>query len=286
MASQEAVLKSAKSSPAGSKPNVQWLDLVQLTPSQVTVNLGLSVPWLAASLWAAQNDWYLLAIPCSAAFFLTALRQAHDTYHASIGVPQRWLDLVLLVLTMGMLCSTHAIRHTHLVHHNSPLAEGDEEGAWARQSARRALALGLLFSIRTHGQALRTGSARTRRWVSAELMLMAGVWAAAVLTEHPWLRYHVAAMLVANSLVGFFAVWSVHHDCDASGVFARTERRAWANWLTVNLLHHIEHHLFPAVPSNHLPELARRLDKAAPQWTSEAVLGPAPVHLQAAHTSQ
>ncbi|MEO7885640.1 MAG: hypothetical protein ABIR76_02700, partial [Polaromonas sp.] len=154
---------------------VRWEDLVSLRPGQVALNLGLSAPWLAGSLWAAQHDLYWLAMPLSAAFFLTALRQAHDSYHASIGVPRRWLDAVLLALTFTMLCSTHAIRHTHLVHHRDPLGDGDEEGGWARQPGWRALALGVLFSIRTHAQALRTGSPRTRRWVGAELTLIAAV---------------------------------------------------------------------------------------------------------------
>jgi fatty acid desaturase len=252
---------------------VRWEDLVPLRPSQVALNLSLSAPWLAASLWAAQHDHYLLAMPLSAAFFLTALRQAHDTYHASIGVPRKWLNAVLLALTFTMLCSTHAIRHTHLVHHRNPLGDGDEEGGWARQPGWRALALGVLFSIRTHAQALRTGSLRTRRWVYAELALIAAVCTAAALTEQAWLRYHVVAMIGSNMLVGFFAVWSVHHGCDAKGVFARTERRTWINWLTVHLLYHVEHHLYPAVPANHLPQLANRLDAAAPKWTAVRVLG-------------
>jgi fatty acid desaturase len=260
---------------AGARPRpapVRWEDLVTLRPHQVALNLGLSAPWLAGSLWAAQQDLYWLAMPLSAAFFLTALRQAHDSYHASIGVPRRWLDAVLLMLTLGMLCSTHAIRHTHLVHHRDPLGNGDEEGGWARQPAWRALLLGPLFSLRTHAQALRTGCARTRRWVWAELLLIASVWLAAIAVEQAWLRYHVVAMMGSNALIGFFAVWSVHHGCDAKGVFARTERRTWVNWLTVNLLYHVEHHLYPAVPANHLPVLASRLDAADPQWTQIRVL--------------
>jgi fatty acid desaturase len=256
-------------------PHVQWEDLVPLRRREIALNLGLSAPWLAASLWAAQRDLYLVAMPCSAAFFLTALRQAHDSYHASIGVPRKWLDAVLLMLTLAMLCATHAIRHTHLVHHRNPLGSGDEEGGWARQPAWRALALGPLFSIRTHGQALRTGSRRTRLWVCVELALIAAVWLAAVVIDQAWLRYHVVAMIGSNALVGFFAVWSVHHGCDAQGVFARTERRPWLNRLTVNLLYHVEHHLYPAVPANHLPILASRLDEAAPEWTGVRVLGPA-----------
>ncbi|MGO1375856.1 MAG: fatty acid desaturase, partial [Psychrobacter sp.] len=41
---------------------------------------------------------------------------------------------------------------------------------------------------------------------------------------------------------------------------------------TFNLLYHIEHHLFPAVPTNHLPILAKRLDTSAPQWTQQPVI--------------
>lgn len=41
----------------------------------------------------------------------------------------------------------------------------------------------------------------------------------------------MAAMIVSNALVGLFAVWTVHHGCEAQGVFARTERRAWCSWL-------------------------------------------------------
>lgn len=117
--------------------NLQWADLVPLRRHDVALNLVLSAPWLAASLWAAQQNLYWLAAPCSAAFFLTGLRQAHDSYHASIGVPKKWLDVVMLMLTLTMLCSTHAIRHTHLAHHRNPLGEGDEEGIWAKQSACR-----------------------------------------------------------------------------------------------------------------------------------------------------
>lgn len=255
------------------KHNLQWADLVLLRRRDVALNLVLSAPWLAASLCAAQQHAYWLAAPCSAAFFLTGLRQAHDSYHASIGVPKKWLDVVMLMLTLTMLCSTHAIRHTHLAHHRNPLGVGDEEGVWAKQPTWRSIGLGILFSIRTHTQAIRNGSPRTRRWVYTELTLIALVWLAALYTRQHWLLYHMVAMIACNTLVGFFAVWTVHQGCDATGVFARTERRWWANLLTVNLLYHVEHHLYPAVPANHLPELARRLDVVAPEWTGVRVLG-------------
>ena len=236
------------------------------------INLCLSAPWLALSLWAAHHQFLLLAIPCSVAFFMTCLRQAHDCYHGSIGVPRWWLNGVMLALSAGMLCSTHAIRHTHLLHHSDPLGKSDAEGQWARQPAWRALVLGILFSIRTHAQAMTTGNSNTRHWLWSELVLIACICLAARWSEQLWLSYHVAAMIVCNALVGFFAVWTVHHDCAPDGVFARTERRRWCNRLTVNLLYHVEHHLYPAVPANHLPALAHRLDAIAPEWAAKRVL--------------
>ncbi|WP_350582713.1 fatty acid desaturase, partial [Pseudomonas sp. HY2-MNA-CIBAN-0224] len=81
------------------------------------------------------------------------------------------------------------------------------------------------------------------------------------------LMYHILTMMLANASVGLIAVWGVHHDCDET--IARTERNPLINLLTFNLLYHVEHHLFPAVPSNHLPELAERLDKVAPHLTDQ-----------------
>ena len=58
-------------------------------------------------------------------------------------------------------------------------------------------------------------------------------------------------------------MWTVHHDCDAAGRIARTQRGWLKNVLSYDMFHHVEHHLFPAVPTCHLPELSRRLDGMA-----------------------
>ena len=68
-----------------------------------------------------------------------------------------------------------------------------------------------------------------------------------------------------SCFTGFFAVWTVHHDCDRSHAIARTVRGGYKALLTFNMFFHVEHHLFPGVPTRHLPELARRLDLVAPE---------------------
>jgi fatty acid desaturase len=48
-------------------------------------------------------------------------------------------------------------------------------------------------------------------------------------------------------------------------VIARTQRTWWKNFVTYNMFYHLEHHLFPAVPTIKLPELAKRIDATLPE---------------------
>jgi fatty acid desaturase len=63
----------------------------------------------------------------------------------------------------------------------------------------------------------------------------------------------------------------VHHHCDRTHYIARTLRNKIKNGITFNMFLHIEHHLFPRVPTCHLPELSRRIDRVAPELKSKIV---------------
>ena len=250
---------------------IQWQDLRQLKTSETVYNIFLSLPFLLLSWWSVSQGWWLIALTATFFFFTAALRQAHDCYHRTLGVGKVATELMLFMLSMTMLCSTHAIRHTHLNHHRDPLGESDVEGNWARLPWYKAILGGGLFSIMIQCFGLTHGSHRNRLLVAVDMLLILGVMVTAFITMHPVLVYHVLVMILANAMVGFFAVWSVHHGCDEL-VYARSERHPLINLLTFNLLYHIEHHLFPAVPTNHLPLLAKRLDTHAPQWTQQPVI--------------
>ncbi|MGP5537180.1 fatty acid desaturase family protein [Psychrobacter glacincola] len=251
--------------------SVEWQDLRQLSLGETVYNIFLSLPFLLLSWWSAWQGWWLLALVATFFFFTAALRQAHDCYHRTLGVGKLATETMLFFLSITMLCSTHAIRHTHLNHHRDPLGDSDVEGNWARLPWYQAILGGGLFSIAIQGFGLTHGSRSNRILVAFDMLLIFAVIAAAFITMHPVLIYHVLVMILANTMVGFFAVWSVHHGCDEV-VYARSERHPLINLLTFNLLYHIEHHLFPAVPTNHLPTLAKRLDTAAPQWTQQPVI--------------
>ena len=69
---------------------------------------------------------------------------------------------------------------------------------------------------------------------------------------------------MGQCLTAFFAVWTVHHDTDDAAYPARTQRGWLRNLVSYHMFLHVEHHLFPQVPTCHLPVLARRLDAVVP----------------------
>lgn len=254
---------------------MEWRDLLALSPAEKAWELTLSLPWLVGSLLCYQAGWYVPGAFCSFYFFLTGLRQSHGGQHYSLGVPRPVQDGVLLTLSLLMLASMHAVQVSHLHHHRHCLDEDDAEGSTARLPWWRALLVGPLFPLRLHRTAWRLGSPPKRRWIAAEVTGIAGVVLAAVLLDVPALRWHTAAMLLGESLTGFFAVWTVHHGCDPHGLYARTQRGRWITRLSYSMFFHAEHHLFPAVPTCRLARLAERLDAAAPElrWGS-VIAGP------------
>jgi len=246
---------------------VEWKDLTHLSAGEIVKELVLSLPWLAASLWLAHARWYFLALPASFMFFLVGLRQVHNAYHYALGLSRKGSDWVMFAMSALMLGSMHAVQINHLEHHRHCLDEDDVEGASARMAAWKAVLYGPVFPMRLHVNAWKKARGESFYWIVAELVATAGVVSVACALAIPWVRYHVLAMAAGQCVTSFFAVWTVHHDCDQPGPLARTLRGLLKNGATYNMFFHVEHHLFPAVPTCHLPQLAQRLDAVAPEIT-------------------
>jgi fatty acid desaturase len=252
--------------------SVEWRDLLPLTRAEVAYETLITTPWLAGSLTA----WHLahsghpafvaVALMSAFFFFLTGLRQVHNAYHYALGLSRWPTDLTMFGLSIGMMSAMHAIQATHLNHHRHCLVPDDVEGHAAQGAWWRAVLGGPAFAVRLHVAGWTLASARRRRWILAELVALALTAAAAVLIDWTPLRAHVATMIVGQCFTAFFAVWTVHHDCDRVRRIARTQRGWLKNVVSYDMFHHVEHHLFPAVPTCHLPELSRRLDRVAPDY--------------------
>lgn len=243
---------------------IDWKDLKQLSLKEMLIENNLTLPWLCLSWILAYTGYYWAALPCSAFFFLTALRQVHNGFHNSLGTSRGLTWFTLFSNSVLMMVSMHAVQFNHLRHHKYCLGEEDYEGKPARMTWYTAILYGPVHIWMIHKMTWKAGNQKYRWHMFAELAAIVLFVALVFYIHIPFLMYHIIVMVIAELLMAFFAVWTVHHDTDEHPMIARTQRKGWKNLLTYNMFYHMEHHLFPAVPTIKLPELARRLDKAFP----------------------
>lgn len=244
---------------------VEWKDLKKLTFREMLIENNLTIPWALASWTFAYFELYWLALPCSAFFFLTGLRQVHNGFHNSLGTNKFLTWLSLYINSVLMMVSIHAVKFNHLRHHRYCLSEEDQEGKSAHMTWYGAILYGPVHMFKIHQITWQIGSKKYRRNMILEIisaLLFAGI---AIYFGIHWLIYHIIIMIIGEFMMAFFAVWTVHHDTHDNPDFARTQRGGWKNKLTFSMFYHLEHHLFPAVPTIKLPELARRIDEAIPE---------------------
>lgn len=252
--------------------SIPWRDLVPLRPVEVARELTLTLPWLGALLACAHVGWPIPALAAAFVLFLTGLRNAHDAQHGNLGIPASANALFMAGLSLVMLGSVHAVQVNHLRHHRYCLGDDDFEARSARMRGWQAILYGPVFFVMLHVHGWRHGNCRQRRWILGEIgTILAYVTFVLVVRPGPALEMHVATMVLGQCFTAFFAVWTVHHDVDEEHTIARTER-GWRNTLFYGMFFHVEHHLFPRVPTPHLPSLARRLDRVRPDLKRVKVL--------------
>ncbi len=251
---------------------MEWRDLIPLSRVEIAKQLLLPLPWLSGSLIFAHYGIWIPALACSFILFLTGLRVVHDAYHLALGISRNAHDWVVYALSFSMLGSMHAVKLTHLHHHQHCMDDADVEAASALMPWWKAILVGPIFPVKNHLFALSVAKPRDRAWIYFELATTAILFVLAF-TVFPaqFLLYHLAAMTVGQCLTSFFAVWTVHHDCDRSHYIARTLRNKIKSMVAFEMFFHLEHHLFPKVPTCHLSRLSERLDEAAPELQANQV---------------
>lgn len=244
---------------------IEWRDLRKLSFAEMLIENNITIPWLVVSLTLAYFENYFLALPFSAFFFLAALRQVHNGFHNSLGTNRFLTSLSLYLNSILLMSSIHAVKFNHLRHHKYCLTDQDYEGKSAKMKWYQAILYGPVHIFLLHKTAFQLGNSRTRRKIKLEMFSVSVFVLIAVYLRANFLIYHIIAMVIGEFLTAFFAVWTVHHDTEETPHLARTQRTFWKNKLTLNMFYHLEHHLFPAVPTIKLPELAKRIDDAIPE---------------------
>jgi len=240
-------------------------DLIHTTRSQRA--LALARPYLGLGCFAAAcylRLWWILPL-IAFAIFVSVVTVTHDVVHNVLGLGRRGCDVALFALGLVLLESGHAYRITHRQHHRVFPGPDDPEGDPARLTIQSAILYGPLFLPRLWWWALRRsrGHHGERLFLIAEAGLALGIIVASCLaipfTPVPFL--YVAFAIVGSWTYPLLTVHLPHrHYGDTPFTQTHTLRGRIVPAIFLELTYHLEHHLYPQVPSHNLPELARRLD--------------------------
>lgn len=240
-------------------------DLLRTSRGQRWRACGRPALGVVAYAVAVYFGWWWLTPVIVFLIFVAVVTVTHDVVHGTLGLSPGQTEWALFIFGAVLLESGHAYRASHLQHHRVFPGPDDPEGDPARLSFWGAVWYGPVFLPRLWWWAFSRGRSQSaqRRW----LLLEAG-WAATVVAVGIFLCPWTPAVLVYAGLVltgcwvyPLLTVHLPHHDYgDTPWTQTHTLRGHLIPALFLELTYHLEHHLYPAVPSHHLPELARRLD--------------------------
>lgn len=216
--------------------------------------------------WTLRIGAVLVSAVALNAFVLLLHEGMHGVLFRSRAV-NRWAA-VLLGAPLGMSFSAYRVLHT--LHHDHLGTDGDPDDYaaytkrpvlfWLMQGIRLTVGAALyLFAI--PALALRRGASADRVRIVQEYVVLAALWATAFwLVPTELLVWGWLAPLPLVALLTQIRGLTQHgltdrHDALLS---SRTVRpRPVVAFLLLNENYHLEHHLFPEVPSYHLPALHR-----------------------------
>ena len=218
---------------------------------------------LAAYGLAAYAHWWWSTPFLVFLIFVAVVTVTHDVVHGSLACRA---DKRTGRCSPWVRCSWRAAmptRATHLRHHRVFPGPGDPEGDPARLTLTGAILWGPFFLPRLWCWALSQSKPGARRsWLIAE-----AVWPVSVIAIGIWLLPVTSAVLLYSLVIAgswVYPLLTVHlphrHYGDTPFTQTHTLRGRIIPALFLELTYHLEHHLYPEVPSHNLPELSRRLD--------------------------
>jgi beta-carotene hydroxylase len=212
----------------------------------------------AVAVWLG---WWWLTPVIVFGIFVAVVTVTHDVVHRTIGLSPRATDWALFAMGLVLLESGHAYRATHTQHHRLFPHPDDPEGRPAELSLLGAVCYGPVFLVRLWIWSY--GRGRDRRWLLAEAVApFAALGGGVLLLPYtPGVLVYTVMAIVGSWVYPLLTVYLPHHDYgDTPLTQTRTLRGRIVPALFLELTYHLEHHLYPRVPSHRLPELARRLE--------------------------
>lgn len=245
-------------------PNLKGIAMLYLRP----------VLTMASYVLLIANDWYWLLAPWAGFHFVYLLGLCHEAVHGAAGIGPKATNYLLLFGGLGLMESGHGFRLTHIRHHSDMCEADDIEGEGARTTWWGSLLMGPIFLPRVLAWAIRHSKKMPiqHQWIMLEVALVAMLWVLMwpLLIYVPEVGIYMCLMWLVSWIKPFSLSYLLHLDYDHNkadqiGVSVR-------GWLLkqslFGLTWHMEHHLYPQVPTHRLPELATRLQP----WMSDEAL--------------
>ncbi|MCI0688447.1 MAG: fatty acid desaturase [Sporichthyaceae bacterium] len=214
---------------------------------------------------AAWRGWWWLTPVIMFMIFVAVVTVTHDVVHRCLELGPRSTQWWLFALGAVVLESGHAYRQTHLQHHRLFPSDDDPEGYPANLTLAGAILYGPIFLVRLWWWSFRRATAdrRLKMWLLAEASVpgLALATGAALWPTAPGVLVYAVMAIVGSWVYPLLTVYLPHHDYgDTPLTQTRTLRGRVLPAIFLELTYHLEHHLYPQVPSHRLGELSRRLD--------------------------
>lgn len=238
-------------------------DLLNTTPRQRRMALARPFIGVAVFVAAAWAGWWWSTPLIVFGVFVAVVTATHDVVHRTLGLSDRQTDVWLFLQGLVLLESGHAYRMTHRQHHRLFPSPEDPEGYPAELSLFGAVLYGPVFLVRLWCWSFVRANRVGRAWLAAEAAapIAAVVGGILLWPVTPALLLYATMAIVGSWVYPLLTVYLPHHDYgDEPLRQTRTLRGRIIPALFLELTYHLEHHLYPQVPSHNLPELARRLE--------------------------
>jgi beta-carotene hydroxylase len=226
--------------------------------------LALGRPFAGVLLYAGAVQlglWWMTPIVVFL-IFITVVTVTHDVVHGALGLNERDTELALFFMGAVLFESGHAYRRSHLQHHRVFPGPDDPEGDPARMTWWRAVLHGPVMLPKLWWWAYRRSTPGQRAWLLAEVCwpaLFAGV-SVALWSFTPALSWYLLLAVCGSWVYPLLTAHLPHRNYGPTPLAqTHTLRGHLIPRLFLELTYHLEHHLYPGVPSHHLPELSGRL---------------------------
>jgi beta-carotene hydroxylase len=232
-------------------------------PTKREAFMVLARPFLCTLAYVAfaYLGWWPLAPVAVFCLFVAIVTSAHDAVHGSLGLSKRATEWALFALGCLVLESGHAYRLTHLRHHKVFPGPDDPEGEPSRMTLWQSIAHGPSYLVRLFVWAWQRGVDRPWLFAEAAWMLSVTVLSLVLARFTLWPLCYVAMVLAGSWSYPLLTSHLPHKDYgDSPLTQTHTLRGRIIPALFLELTFHLEHHLYPRVPTHKLHELSRRLE--------------------------